>query len=306
MQTIGQIEKTITWRIGVDVIYAVSHYYRTPMRAVIKHTGINNNWFTLYLIRGTEPEVFTLNRYQQLYPHIAKDHLQQKLDDLTEQDFLSVDPLGGYRLTKTGRKAIDRTMQMAHREMGKIRALPYQEMQYLADLLHRIVMTSMQFNLPIEKHMMKISRWTDVGEFAPMTTRIEQYLTDLKRYRHDTEVASWQHHCMEGEVWETFTMICAGEAHTAKALDERLQAHGHESSTLAHALQSLEQRGWIVKDDVLHQYRITDLGHIVYDEATRMADQYFYVGWACLTETELHDLHHLLLQLHDTLQQAAA
>ena len=306
MQAIGQIEKAITWRVGVDVIRVISHYYQTPMRAIIKHTGINNNWFTLYIVRGTEPEVFTLNRYQQLYPHIAKDQLQQKLNDLTEQGFLSVDPLDAYRLTKTGRKAIERTMQMAHREMGKIRALPYQEMQYLADLLHRIVINSIQFNLPIEKHMMKISRWTDVGEFAPMTTRIEQYLTDLKRYRHDAKIASWQQHYIEGEVWETFTMICEEKADTTTALDDLLQAHGHERITLAHALQSLEQRGWIAEGDLPNQYHITELGHIVYDEATHMTDQYFYAGWLCLSEKELQDLHYLLLQLHDTLQQAAA
>lgn len=306
MNNVEQVSKLATWTLSLNVVRAIAPSYETAMRAVIKHTGINNNWFTLHLVRGAEPTPFTLTHYHRIYPYTSKDFLQTKLDQLTAEDFLIKDPLCNYHLSKSGRKAIERTYQMAHREMGKICALPFQKMQYIADMLQRVMLTSLHSPHPFEKRALKISRWTDVGEYAPTTTRIDQYITDLKHFREDAHTASWQHLLISGEAWEAFTLIWNNQAHTAQQLSEKLAHRGHSQATYTRALHTLTQRGWITECEQFGHYCLTDLGRIIREESECLTDQTFFAMWACLSPDELQDLHWLLLELHNSLLQAAA
>lgn len=306
INNVKQVSQLTTWMLGLDVVRAIAPSYETAMRAVIKHTGINNNWFTLHLVRGAEPIPFTLTHYHRLYPYASKDYLQSKLDQLTSENFLAKDPLCNYHLTKTGRKAIERTYQMAHREMGKVCALGFQKMQAIADMLQRVIITTLQTPYPFETHALKISRWTDVGEYAPTTTRIDQYLTDLKHFREDAHIASWQHHKISGEVWEALTLIWANEAHTAQKLNEKLAHRGHTQQTYTRALHTLVQRGWVEECEQFGHYCLTDLGRIIREESECLTDEYFFASWGCLSPNEQQELHLLLLELYHSLQQAAA
>jgi len=101
--------------------------------------------------------------------------------------------------------------------------------------------------------------------------------------------------------------LIAKQGHqSAMAIDKHLESFGHDSQTTEYVLSDLYQRGWITEIASNNHYGLTELGHIMYDEASFTADQYFYAGWMSLSEGELHDLHYLLIELNDTLQQAAA
>jgi len=121
---------------------------------------------------------------------------------------------------------------------------------------------------------------------------LDQYLSDLSAYRDDAHLASWRHHGVSGQVWETLTMVWRHEVKTLDELCARLQRRGFAREDYALALQELVERGWLAQDG--ENYSVTARGDALRLEAEEATNRYFYAAWDCLTEAEIEDLRDLL------------
>lgn len=295
------------WHLSLQTFDAFRPHYKMAMVAVIKATGVNKAWFTLYLARGCDPEPFTLAIYKHLNPYDSPELLQSRIDSLVAGGFMEEAPQPGqYHLTRDGHKAIQRIFHIAHREIGKIQILSFSEMRQLADLLEYVVASAMRVPEPLNKHGLLTSRWSDIGSTGPATTRIDQYITDLRRFYADCRMASWQGYGVSGIAWDTLVNLCEGKSSTPEAMVSAVE-RGFTAADYAQAFCELNEHGWVSFDSTTQTYVVTPQGRAIRAEAERVAKSLFYAPWqAALHDEEIAELHHLFNRVLDHLRQIAA
>jgi predicted transcriptional regulator len=132
---------------------------------------------------------------------------------------------------------------------------------------------------------------------------MDQYITDLARFRDDAHLAAWKPYGTSGHVWEALTLIWREEANTAEALAERLSRRTYTAEDYGQALQDLAARGWVTEEK--GAYELTEEGRRVREEAEEATDRHFFVGWSALNEEELTQLEDLLTRAKAGLEAAA-
>ncbi len=288
------------WNLATETMQAFCPHYQMAMRAVVKDVGLQHTWFPLYVARGLHPRPITPQDLMNIRPHYT---VQQQLDGLNALVacgyLIATDE--GFALTPKGSKAIERVFRIIHRELGKVQALPYQQMKRLAELLRHAVYHALHAAEPVEKHALKCSRWTDMGDYSPAAIAIEQYLTDLSRFRLDCARSVWQQTGVSGVAWEVFTHIADGPARDLKSLRKQLGHRQHSGEILTQALQELIRLGWIAEDGKAMTYKITVMGDALRQESKAAIDALFLPVWARVGEFELVETFDLLNQLKDVL-----
>ncbi len=295
------------WDLGADVFDSFKPHYQTAMIAVIKATGANNAWRTLYITRGCEPQPLTHDIFRHMFPYDLFEDKQQHIDDLIKKEFLQQVEPESYILTKAGTKAINRIFTIAHREIGKIQAAPFHDMKRVANLLEYVVAAALHAPEPVNKCSLALSRWTDIGSTGPSSTRIDQYMTDLKRFYADCHIASWQHYGVEGYVWETFTTLWKEDANSAETVKKVLKNRAYTVEDYACAIDKLISRGWVEPGIDPGMFQPSPKGMAVRGEAERVTDQLFFAPWqAALSPDEMSELHVLMTQIVVCMEGQAA
>ena len=295
------------WQLGLETFGTFTPRYQMAMIAIIKATGVNNGWTTLSIARGCEPEPMTRKIFDHLYPYDSPTHKQEQLNNLIQKGFLEQIEPDAFVLTKDGRKAINRIYTIAHREIGKIQAGNFHDMKRCANLLEYVVAAALHTPEPINKCSLVLSRWTDIGGTGPSSTRIDLYITDLKRFRVDCHIASWKHYNIDGYVWEAFTSLWREDANTLDGIAKHLAGRGYTKENYACAMNELVRRGWVEAGSVLGSYQVSPKGMAVRGEAERITDQLFFAPWqAALSPDELADLHNLFNQVLESMREIAA
>ena len=76
---------------------------------------------------------------------------------------------------------------------------------------------------------------------------------------------------------------------------------GHSAETYSEALADLTSRGWV--EETSDGYQVTEKGQALRQEAEEATDRYFFAPWTCLSVIEKVQLHWLLTQLKNNLQE---
>lgn len=295
------------WTTATDTMQAFCPHYQMAMRAVVKDVGIQYTWFLLYVARGMHPEPLTVTHMMKIRPYYTRQQQQAALDDLVGCGCLMVQDdaaQAAYALTPKGAKAIERVFRIIHRELGKVQALPYAQMRRIAELLRHAVYHALHAPEPVEKAALMCSRWTDMGDYSPAAIAIEQYLTDLSRFRLDCQRQVWQTYEISGPMWELFSLIGPGESPTARTLRKRLQHRGHSGEVITQTLQALIRRGWIAEAAKSGAYRVTPAGDALRQEVESATDALFWPVLYKLGESQLIELVELLDSLKAVLEPA--
>jgi len=288
-------DQTELWTLMQETFQSLMPFYHLSMRQAIAASGAPDNWFYLSLARGSEPEALTMERLQALAPYAAPGATAPRIEQLVEQGLLEPAAPDAYRLTDQGRAAVEGIFDAAHQCLETVQPLPAGRMERLHLLLARLVQATLDAPEPAEKWALALSRWTDPGEQAPAAARLDQYLTDLYRYRDDAHVAAWQPHDIAGHAWEALTFIWRGDAGTAAELAEQLQPYrAYSAEDYEQALADLVSRGWVVEED--GSCKLTDEGKKVREQAEADTDRHHFVGWSALSPAELAELYDLLAQ----------
>jgi predicted transcriptional regulator len=279
-------------------------FYWRGMQAAIAETEMGNNWFPMSLVRGSDPQPFSSDRYHAMLPYSTRQVFVDRLEELTQIEWLERVGEDAYILTDLGRSTIESIFAKAHEGLNTITVLPTDKSERLADLLQRIVAATLEAPEPADKWSIAYSRWTDPGADASPAARIDQYITDLHRYRDDAHVAAWRPYDVSGHTWEIFTFIWRDRVATAAEMAERMEQYRrYTTEDYQAALDDLAARGWVVGQD--GRYQVTDKGHQLREEAEEATDRYFFVGWDALDENELAELGELLEQASILLRSEA-
>lgn len=129
------------------------------------------------------------------------------------------------------------------------------------------------------------------------------YFATLDKYRGAAHLASWEYYNIEWNRWEVLTYIWRGEINTFDKLYEELKFRGISRDEYALILQELMERGWIQADS--GEYQMTAEGQRFREEAEELTDRYFFLPWACLSESEQEGLQELSVQLRDSLRSSS-
>jgi hypothetical protein len=298
------LDKT-EWRALVDdTMRAFVPFYQEAMQQAIQDSGVPDSWFGLHLARGSAPQPFTVGRYHAMFPYTSRERYVQSLEELAQLELLEKVGEDAYRLTDLGREKVKAIFKAAHRGLDTIQPLPAGEMDRLNGLLYRVVQATLEAPEPAEKWVLASSRCTDPGEGASGSVKMDQYLTDLIRYRDDAHLAAWKPYDVSGHLWEALTFVWRGDARTAEELTDKLPFRSHTPEANAAALAHLADRAWVQETD--EGYQVTERGRAVRQQAEEATDRYFFAPWACLSIVETAQLHDLMTRLRNSLQEMAA
>lgn len=278
------MERAEMWALINETMQAFGPFYRELMQQAIQDSGAGEYWGLLHLARGSDPEPLTLQRMQEMAPYGAPERLPDRFGDAVQGGMLERVGDGIYKLTDLGREAVEGVFEAAHRGLAVAEPLPAGEMDQLTRLLQRIVEATLQAPEPAEKWALRYSRWTDPGEDAPGTVRVDQYLTDLLRFRDDAHIAAWRPYGVDGRVWDTLTFVWREQAHSAEDLLELLPFRGFTVQEYQAALDELAGKGWLEEKD--GAYELTKVGRQVREEAEEATNHHCFVGWSALNKQE--------------------
>lgn len=304
MQREAVINKADVWNTAVEAVTSLNPHYQFVTGPIIQEENVGPSFALLLLTRGVEPDDITLAHDNARVPYNNVETNRNAFKVSVERGFLKEVGPDTYRITEKGRKAVNRFFSTAQPLIGKIAPLPQEELERLAGYLKRIVAATEAVEVPASKIAMSTSRWTDPGDDAPATTRIDQYLTDLGAYRDDAHMAAFNPLEVPGHEWEALTYVWNEDATTVEALHEQLQFRGFSVEEYQAALDSLVKRGWVAAKD--GNYAVTEKGREVREAAEAETDRLFYQGWNVLSEDELLDMNSLLVQLREGVHRLTA
>jgi predicted transcriptional regulator len=291
-----------TWTKASATLGAFSPFYQEGMLRLVRDHNAPNNWFTLTQVRSTEPKPFRAADLQAGNPYASPDRYRERLDALTEAGVLEK-VAGGYCLNEKGRAIVEGFYSMAHENLKDVKPLSDDELDDIAELLGRIVHTTDDLPAPAAKPNFAFSRWSDPGDDALAVLRIDQYATDLTRYRDDAHIGAWHPHNVSGPAWEALTYIWReDDVNTPDALAERLN-RGYTADDYQAALNELVNKGWVKAEN--GHFEVTEKGAAVRETAEAETDRLFYQGWAALSDAEVDRLDGLLESLNKSLNDMA-
>jgi hypothetical protein len=296
-------EKNSIYANSSEVMNAFTPFYQEEAGAKIREADALDGWFALLSSAAVDPAPLTIEDFEALTPYAAPQRVRQLIDSALEGGFVSGDEGSGFRLTDKGRSVLSAFFDTAHELISSAPVLPQDDMQRLVGLLQRLVEASESLPYPEEKPNLARSRWTEPGESAPDTVRVDQYLTDLQLFRDDAHITAWQANDVDGRSWETLTFLWRDDVHTAAELLEKLPRRGYTEEDYAASLAYLAGKGWI--SPAGHDWQLTANGRQIRQEAEEETDRIYFAGWNTLDETELNDLDDLLQRLLDQLKEAA-
>ncbi len=289
------------WPNVQEAFQAIGPHYQPQTGPFVRELGYEDgDWFISFIAYGVDPEPLTAVALQKkIYVYSHLDRVQQILAGAAERGFLAETQAGHYIITEKGRGGLDRFFEIAWDTIAELTPLPESDMERLARLLYRVVAATETASEPAVKANLKVSRRTDPGLDALEIVRIDQYLTDLLRYRDDAHIAVWSTHGVSGPAWEAFTYIWRGDVHTTAELVEKLPNRGHTAQAYDDALATLVHKGWLAVQDGV--YTVTAVGQQLRDAAETETEEKFHVGLWALDAAEIKTLHYLLAQFKEGL-----
>ena len=252
----------------------------------------------IYITENFNPQHLTVADYQRRDPF---DNPQLVADDFAQfaaLGFVTATGPDTYQVTHKGHEVRRQRWHILNELLTEVNLMATADLQRLLALLQRVVQATAVAPEPPAKWAMT-TRWRHglkLPEDSHPWFHFIHYRMDLGAYRDDAHLATWREPlAITPPVWETFSHLWAEQANTLDTLFSQLARRGYPQSTYAAALQDLQQRHWIIKEDDV--YRLTETGRIVRETAERQTNAYFYKPWSSLNDTEIGDLRSLLKQL---------
>jgi Helix-turn-helix family len=295
------MKETDFWPLIESTTYAFGPFYQSEMGEAIEATGAPNLWGPLNLARGAEPEPFSLNRYADLDPYTNPGRLIEILDELASLELLARVSDSVYTLTGTGRETVKAIFEAAHRSLSGIAPLPAAEMDETCSLLEGLVQTALDSPEPEQKWSLRYSRWTDPGKGSSPAARIDQYLTDLLRYRDDCHLDSWRKYGVSGPAWETLTMIWREQASSISDLADALSNRSYTADDYSRSVRELVERGWLLETE--NGLSLTGEGEAIRIAAEEETGRLFNLPFLSLGTDKAARLDSLLRRLNQTLEE---
>jgi len=292
------------WNLTREALAAIRTHYEPAAEHIAVESGLDGwTWGLLLAALTFEPETASAARLQVRMPYMAAHPYLTRLIAAAEKGYLAEVAPGEYRLTDWGRAETQHFIEEVRAAMAEADPLPLADSERLANLLDRLVQTSLT-TLPSPKAWSVSLSYKLMPAASPPLPYVEQAISCLAAYRDDAHLAAWQPSGLSATALEALTFLWRGEAASLDTLYERLAFRGHPRQMYAQALAELRERGLIEGPDSAPW--VTEAGQAFRDQVEADTDRYFFTPWACLDDGEKTELADLLARLRDGLKESAA
>lgn len=231
---------------------------------------------------------FAIKRTPYANPQVYVQHMAESV----ERGWLEEAGDGQYTNSARATEVVEALLALGDQVFGDLAPLPDADLARIYELLDRVVQHVPELPEPAEKLAFSWAEKFDRGVSSPLMMRVRRRLLDLLAFRDDVHVAAWQPYEVDGQSWESLTLVWRGEARTAAELAEKLPYRNYTEEAYAAALQDLAARGWIAKGQ--DGYAVTDEGDRLRQEAEEATDRLFDPAWSVLGNAETEELRGLL------------
>lgn len=206
---------------------------------------------------------------------------------------------GEFGLTDSGREIVEGLNELCDRLYAKTKVLSDPEMarlRYISDLVIEKIKQQ-----PVEKPAFKLKLL--FGRFLdrPLIVQLRQQMFIVLAFREDARVASWRPYESDGQVWESFSLICSRKAGNAAELVAQLPQRNYSTADYDVALDQLVARGWIILQD--DSYIPTGTAVRVWNEVDKRTDQIFDTAFSGLNNVEMEEFQGLMRKFSSMLSQ---
>lgn len=288
--------------LAEETMQALSPLYAPALQQARTEAGFQGHeWGVLILGAHAGPNELNAEWLKQMWGYVPSEQVRQELEGTAKGGF--IEPFGEstYRITESGRQALDRVYAAVHEKLGTVNPLPQHEMQRIAGLLKQVVDAALAAPEPTNKRLLEASRRSDPGEGAAPATLIDQYITDIANFRDGAHLAAWQPSGLDGTAWEALTLIWREQANSLETLTKQLERRSTTFAPYRIALADLVQGGLITEN--VGQYHLTESGRALREEAEDETIRLAATPWSALSDVETEELHDLLSRLRESLQQ---
>jgi hypothetical protein len=178
--------------------------------------------------------------------------------------------------------------------MAAVDPLPQANSSLLAELLDRVIQSSLTMPPPPEKWSIKLSCKL-MPSPQPALPYIEQQFTALAAYRDDAHLSAWQMSGLSATALETLTLLWRGEVDSLGALCKHLERRGHSCHVYQDGLEELRRLGYLQGPDQAPW--LTGAGRVFRNHVEDDTNRYFFASWICLSDNDRKTLIELLTDL---------
>ena len=290
------------WELLQDAWEALRQHFEPVMEKAGRKMGLDpRGWGLLMAVKSFEPEDTTPGHLMVRTPYTAVESYQKRLATATREGFLVEVGEGKYRLSENGRTSIDELITLARSAMAEADPLPKPNSNLLAELLDRVIQTSLTMPPPPDKWSIKLSCKL-MPSPLPALPYIEQQFTALAAYRDDAHLAAWQASGLSATALETLTLLWRGEVDSLESLCKHLERRGQSNHVYQDSFDELRGYGYLQGPD--HAPWLTGAGRVFRNRVEDDTNQNFFAPWVCLGEKDRKELVDLLTDLKNGLSPA--
>ncbi|MCI0709080.1 MAG: hypothetical protein L0154_02860 [Chloroflexi bacterium] len=288
-----------TYRLSQEVSAAYGKLYQPKVTELVAEIGYQDfDWFYSYMAGGIDPEPFTIEATYKITPYARQeDRFYVRSDAATERGFLRKVDDGAYRVTDKGREGVAKFFTEAYAYLTGFELLDEATMQNTVAILKKIV-DGIEAS-DTGKFFFDISR-TSHQHASNDAAAIDQYVTDLGRFRDGAHIAAWQSSGLTANQLETLSFVWGGEFTTAEAIHKQRPNRGYSVEEFQQTLDTLVEKGLIEADG--SGYKVTAAGKTLRDGIEDKTNDLFFASWAALTGGEVGRLRLQLMRLKDRIE----
>lgn len=283
------------WELIKEAWGALSQRFEPVMEQAGQELNLTpRTWGVLMAVKALEPEDTTPAHLIVRSPYTAIESYHDRLKNASNAGLLIEVDEGKYQLSESGRASLEKLIAIGRLAMAEVDPLPQPNSNLLAELLDRIIQSSLNSPTPPDKWSIKLSCKLLPLPQPPMPY-IEQEFTALAAYRDDAHLAAWQTSGLSATALETLTLFWNGEVDSLESLCKRLENRGHTCHVYQDSLEALRGHGYLQGPD--HAPWLTGAGRVFRNQVEDDTNRYFFASWDCLSDKARKTLVDLLSAL---------
>jgi len=269
---------------------------RPPLLNVRGGYAESIGWMMVQLFEF-DPEPLTVEKFRVRAVYSAPRLSQAFLELIASEKWAN--RVGeAYTLTDTGRDVIKQLINQRSTTFADFEPIPPDELSKLVMYSEQIFETALDNGDEKSTWCLRHSQRRKPDTSESSTAKLIHVGSDFNAWRDDAHMTAYKEQDVDGMVWETFSYVDDGKAHTAPHLFDQLAYRGWTVEEWQTALDCLVDRGWIGSDKT--GYQSTDEGKSVHQTVEQKTDELFYAPWTVLSQNEQVEYVYLLNKLNDT------
>lgn len=272
------------WKLMREAGGRIQERYDPSMESLVAKSDISlREWMLLLAALTFEPDDTTPSHLMVRGPYTSSDRYLEGLENAHQVGYLDKVASGRYRLSESGKSAVEEFIKVVREVMADTALLPEGELSDLAQLLGRLVETCLATPSPPDTWSITLS-YKLMPTIEPSMPYIEQAISCLSAYRDDAHLASWCASGISASGMECLTLIWRDQAQTYMQLVNKLRFRGHPDEVYLDAIAELKARNYLTGSR--NNLSITEKGTQFREQVEINTDRYFYHPWKSLTADE--------------------